>query len=892
MDGQNPPQDPRGEPGRDPQDLAPEGKDELVRDGSEGGTLFSLPASDADATPTVATRTPPTSPGAPPAGGARPGDPSEASPARTYRILGEIGRGGMASILLAEDPAFGREVAMKVAHPRIQEDRLLLQRFLNEARITGQLDHPSIPPAHDAGVGPGGERFFTMKRVRGRSLAAVIQKLHDRDPATVAEYPLSTLLEVFLKVCEAVAFAHDRGVIHRDIKPENVMVGRFGEVFVMDWGLAKVLGREGPLASAVRAGPGPSGDPLLSQDGTVLGTPAYMAPEQADGKLEAVDRLSDVYSLGALLYEILTLERPVEGQTSAEVLYRVIEGKIRRPRATAPGRRIPPPLESVCLKAMAKEKGDRYTRVADLAADVRAFLEHRPVLAHRYSVSERLLRTVQRHPAGSLAGAATLLLAAVAAGVSFFGISAQRNEAVRARGEAEEKRREAVAAGENAERQRGLAERSLADAMLARAEAIGNLRRAEAELYANGILQAQAALDRGEVPAAQRALAGCPSRLRGWEWGYLSDLADASVLALTGHEDWVFALAFHPDGRTLASGGGDGLVKVWDLAAGRDRTSWMAHREKGAVQGGVFALSWDAEGRRLVTGGGDGRVRVWDAPAGRLLAEPQAHAGAVSFAAFSPCGRRILTADLGWGVHKSSVRVCDAGTGAPLWEHPLGREFRIAHAPDGSRVLAFSRARKLVWDAETGEVLESTPMAFGEEVAALSPDFSAVLCRRSAFDMGLFRPGEAKAFASWSTRLQIMGASAFRPDGGAFATAEENRVTLRDAATGAPRAEFPGHGGRVFSFAFSRDGLRLASGDAEGAIRVWDASGARGTREVAIPAFLEIARGAAYCREAGLLAALHHDSGDEGGGEGRIEEVETSRRLPVLSGHALRMTCL
>ncbi|MHC5078886.1 MAG: protein kinase domain-containing protein [Planctomycetota bacterium] len=345
-----------------------------------------------------------------------------------YIILDQIGRGGMAEILLVEDPAFDREVALKVALPECQKDPGLLKRFLNEVKITGQLDHPSIPPAHDAGVDPTGLHFFTMKRVKGQSLAHLIRKLQDGHKKTVQEFSLPRLLRVFLKVCEGVAFAHDREVVHRDLKPENIMVGHFGQVFVMDWGLAKVLGKgepEGPRDSEVQKAKPASHDPLLSSDGTVLGTPAYMSPEQADGRLEIVDTLSDIYSLGAILYEILTLEMPVEGLTSGEVLYMVVEGKIRRPRVRTPEREIPKELESICLKAMAKERGKRYRTVPALIEDIHAYLDRRPVSAYRYGRVDRLLLWIQRHPTFSLVGSVTTILLVI--GLSLTAMLLEKN---------------------------------------------------------------------------------------------------------------------------------------------------------------------------------------------------------------------------------------------------------------------------------------------------------------------------------------------------------------------------------------------------------------------------------------------------------------------------------
>jgi len=357
-------------------------------------------------------------------------------PPRAYKTLGTLGEGGMARVLLVEDPAFDREVAMKVAFREIHEKPASLQRFLNEARITGQLDHPSIPPAYDAGKGPDGRFYFTMKRVAGESLADMFLALEDEEEAAVAEYTLFRLLSVFEKVCEAAAFAHDQGVVHRDLKPENVMVGRFGQVFVMDWGLARVSGEEEIPAGDGVLGKKPksvSARPVGSVYGSVIGTPGYMSPEQVEGKMDLVDPVSDVYSLGAILYEILTLEKAFDGKTVKELLIQNLQGEILPPRARAPRRGVPRALQAICLKAMARSRDDRYGSALALARDVRAYMEQRPVSAYREPLSARAWKWVRKHDKALMAAAAVILVAAAGTG---FGIRYARSARLASRVEA------------------------------------------------------------------------------------------------------------------------------------------------------------------------------------------------------------------------------------------------------------------------------------------------------------------------------------------------------------------------------------------------------------------------------------------------------------------------
>jgi len=292
-----------------------------------------------------------------------------------YRLLGEIGRGGMGTVYLVQDEVLNRQVALKVLNiPELSEEAA--SRLLREARILAQLEHPEIVPMHDAGRLPDGRVFYVMKRVRGRRLDEYRQEATSR----------ADLLRIFEKLCEAVAFGHANGVIHRDLKPENIMVGSFGEVLVMDWGVAKVLAEQdspGPVAVSEPAAP-----PAATAPGTVLGTPAYMAPEQARGEVERVREPSDVYALGAILHFLLTGRAPAE------------------PGATSPVRA----LGAVCRKATAADAALRYPSAKELGAEVARFLNGLPVLAYKEGVFERTARVVRQNRTAVILVLAYLLM--------------------------------------------------------------------------------------------------------------------------------------------------------------------------------------------------------------------------------------------------------------------------------------------------------------------------------------------------------------------------------------------------------------------------------------------------------------------------------------------------
>ncbi|MHC5081459.1 MAG: protein kinase domain-containing protein, partial [Planctomycetota bacterium] len=375
---------------------------------------------------------------------------------KRYAVLNEIARGGMGAIMRLVDKDIRRPVAMKVILN--DESREMVERFVEEAQITGQLEHPNIVPVHELGLSEeraGSPRpYFTMKLVRGESLDPIIDRIADGDPQTVDRYPLAHLLNIFLKVCDAVAFAHSKGVVHRDLKPENVMVGRFGEVLVMDWGLAKVAGRDDVMQTELVASIRSERETGKTLTGDVMGTPSYMPPEQADGRVEEIDQRSDVFSLGGILYRILTHEAPYTGETVTRIMVKALKGEVVPPRRRSPMNRIAPELESICMKALAKEKKDRYRSVEALADDLRAFLDHRLVTCHRYGFMARLLRFLQRHPAGSLAGGVAALLLTLGAGAGMSLVAWGREQAARA---AEEKAHAEVQAA-HAREQEALAE--------------------------------------------------------------------------------------------------------------------------------------------------------------------------------------------------------------------------------------------------------------------------------------------------------------------------------------------------------------------------------------------------------------------------------------------------
>ena len=356
--------------------------------------------------------------------------PEEFLRERKYEIGGVVAKGGMGAILDAKEATIERKVAMKVMLDGSSVNDL--SRFIGEAKITGQLEHPNIVPVHELGVDANDQVFYTMKFVRGITLRKVLDLMAAGTEATIRKYPLAVLLTIFQKVCDAVAFAHSKSTIHRDLKPENFMLGDFGEVLVMDWGLAKLLRREDmvstptaeTLRSVVQPVPPVDSDGSGTLDGSVMGTPQYMAPEQARGEVDALDERADIYSLGAILFHLLYLKQPVRGRSASEIVDKVAHGAVDWPDAKETGkmnllhlphRRVPDSLLAVCRKAMSHDATARYGSVAGLQKDIAAYQGGFATSAENAGVGKQVTLLVKRHKAlFSMAFGAWLIITALA----------------------------------------------------------------------------------------------------------------------------------------------------------------------------------------------------------------------------------------------------------------------------------------------------------------------------------------------------------------------------------------------------------------------------------------------------------------------------------------------
>ena len=334
-----------------------------------------------------------------------------------YKFLRSIGFGGMKAVLQVSDKDTTRKVAMAIIPDFDDRPQIDINRFIREARITARLEHPNIVPIHDIGTDNNGSPYFTMKYLRGHSLAETFKKLHNGDPKILAKQTLPRLLRTFVKVANAIAFAHSKQIIHLDLKPENIHLGEFGEVLVLDWGLAKFIGKEDEFEEISNIPDKfkeitQEAKPLMTLDGVAKGTPGYMAPEQAAGKNKEKDERTDIYALGCILYAILTFENPLGNRKDIEkMLHDTVTGNIASPsQLKNPRRSIPPRLERICLKAMDILPDARYQSVSELRTDIFSYMGGYATKAENASTIKKTYLFVNRNWLPVLFGTTILVL--------------------------------------------------------------------------------------------------------------------------------------------------------------------------------------------------------------------------------------------------------------------------------------------------------------------------------------------------------------------------------------------------------------------------------------------------------------------------------------------------
>jgi eukaryotic-like serine/threonine-protein kinase len=592
----------------------------------------------------------------------------------------EIGRGGLGRVLLAFDEHLGRDVALKelldgggstMAEPtRASRTTAVVSRFLREARVTGQLEHPNIVPVHEVGRRADGTYYYSMRVVRGRTLG---DKLGE---AKTLVNRLS-LLTHYENVCNAIAYAHSRGVVHRDIKPDNVMIGEFGETVVLDWGLAKVEGQEDIRSNAIKRDLKLMHDAGAGQtiDGSAVGTPAYMSPEQAEGNIDEIDERSDVWGLGAVLYELLTGRPPFEGVMPYEILGKVISNPVKGVRTLAPD--VPPELAAVAEKALSRERSERYPTAKELANEIEAYLQGQRVGAYAYSSWELVRRFIVKNKALSL-GVAAVLVTLIASSIVVFSAWGREQKA---RALADEQKAAAI-------EQRKEATINLAQAYVGGAEE--QLRERD---YGAAYVVAAAALreyQRTDTPLEGERRVALESAL------YQAKVRRTFALERTYHNSTnsrIRTFDLSPDGQLFALGYEDQTVLLYSLEHNRPPVRRIVPRL-------LHQVAFTPDGKQLLIAQ-DGKLSTHAvSDLSQVSSEDLKHSIAVE--QFSPDRTRVIVSDakritsLHWRGGKQAPVVLGAGD--------------AVFSPDGLQIARLATNGLLLYDGETGAELRTLPV--------------------------------------------------------------------------------------------------------------------------------------------------------------------------------------
>lgn len=674
-----------------------------------------------------------------------------------YELLEEIACGGMGIVYRARQVSLNRIVALKMILAPRMGDPGIAQRFRLEAEAAAQLQHRNIVAIHEIGEFEG-QPFYTMDFVEGRSLAQLVaqRELSPRQAATCVKI-----------IAEAIHYAHQRGILHRDLKPSNVLIDEDDQPRVTDFGLAKLM-----LSNSD-----------LTLSGQTVGSPSYMAPEQAEGRTRDVSARSDVYSLGALLYEVLSGKPPFKGDSTLATLKLVVESVPAPPRLLRAG--IPPDLETICLKCLEKDPARRYDSAQELADDLGHFLCGEPIQAHPVGVSERCWRWCRRNP--KVAVAAGLAFLATAAGVA--GISWQWRQA--------EANRHRAELGECNTRYHLYA----------------------ADMYA--AQQAFAIQNWGLVRRLLEAHRPNPGQedLRGFEWRFLWEQVQGDQLGqLKGLSNLVTTLAFSPDSRRLVSAGRDGTLRVWNLDR-RELESALP-----SLTGHVFRVTFSADGKQLAVGAWEG-VELWDTESWQVTARLDVPMASVAFAPSNSL-LAIGHSNVIWGAdYTGSVWLWDTAQRATQ-SCLTNAGGRVAFSPDGRTLASGNHGDDIqLWDLPSGRLCGHFTNGLRLLHLEFSPDgrFLGTI---------QWHDGPRLGQVSGTNSLEHLGgdhsrvrALAFSPDSRTIATAGSDRtVDLWDTNTRRLRHRLRGHGEEVWAVAFSPNGKLLASAGRDDGIFLWNPS--------------------------------------------------------------------
>ena len=685
-----------------------------------------------------------------------------------YEFGDEHARGGLGKIMLAHDRDLDRKVAVKEL---LNQSNTAQARFVREAMITARLEHPAIVPVHEAGRWSSGEPFYAMKMVSGRSLSEVIKE------TSTLEARLALLPNV-IAVADAIAYAHSELVIHRDLKPSNVMVGAYGETVVIDWGLAKDMSRPDEAAELLAGPYRTAAEEGLTTVGAVMGTPAYMPPEQAEGL--PVDERADVYSIGAILYHVLTGDPPYRADSSDEVLELVKKAELVpvKNRVAA----VPGDLAAIVGKAMAQKPGDRYSSGRELAKDLRRYQSGKLVGAREYRTLELVSRWVKLHR--TVAATTLVFLVVALAGATWFVTREQRL------------RKEAQAA----HGREGLARAQADEQALVAIE-----QQAHAEFKAGRPFRSAVLFNE----AYRRGLSSFASRVGLYRAMRYVDRLERTLRDPDGK---IGSARYSPDGKSIVTASG-GTALIWDAASGSLLRRLVGH------EGVVLAAVYSHDGSTIATTSDDDTVRIWEARSGQLVRTFRGHESWVDSAEFSPDGTRIASSSF-----DGTVQIWDVNEGRVLYsirglENTLSS---TAYSPDGSRLVTTGRVAR-IWNATTGELLDTLNGNDAEvRFAAYSPDGRQLVTAEIDGRAHIWDALTGNVLHTLDNHESIVNTARFSSDGEWVVTASYDRTAkIWQARTGKLVGTLSGPEGWFTSAEISPDGSRILTASQDGTARLW-----------------------------------------------------------------------